>query len=87
MTHTQKTYSPIDGSLYVERELAGIQEVHDALALAEKAQLAWKKIPLAERKKLCSKAVEAFVNNKAHRKDHNPLMAMIFLTKIVSDAP
>jgi len=66
MTHTQKTYSPIDGSLYVERELAGIQEVHDALELAEKAQLAWKKIPLAERKALCSKAVAAFVKNKAH---------------------
>ena len=64
MTHTQKTYSPIDGSLYVQREQAQVEQIHDAIALAANAQKNWRKLPLFERKALCAKAVDAFVANK-----------------------
>ena len=64
MTHTQKTYSPIDGSLYVQREQAQVEQIHDVIALAKSAQKSWQKLPLFERKAYCSKAVETFVANK-----------------------
>lgn len=61
---TQKTYSPIDGSLYVEREHAEEATIEAAVAKAVEAQETWKRVSLTERKALCSKAVEAFVTNK-----------------------
>ncbi|MEH6578080.1 MAG: aldehyde dehydrogenase family protein [Amphritea sp.] len=64
MTTTQNTFSPIDGSLYVERRCADAEQIRAALEQAEKAQVAWKKVPLIERKALCTRAVEAFVANK-----------------------
>ncbi len=53
--------SPIDGSLYVERELAGAEQVAAALAKAERAQQAWKRTPLSERVAIGRKAIAAFV--------------------------
>ena len=53
--------SPIDGSLYVERELAGAEQIAAALAKAEKAQQAWKRTPLSERVAIGRKANAAFV--------------------------
>jgi acyl-CoA reductase-like NAD-dependent aldehyde dehydrogenase len=64
MTKTLKTYSPIDGSLYVERDYADITKINAALQLAHSAQKTWKNTSLQERKTLCSKAVEAFVESK-----------------------
>ncbi len=61
---TQKTYSPIDGSLYVEREHADAQTIDTAVAKATAAQKEWKKVPLAKRQAMCRKAVDAFVANK-----------------------
>ena len=46
MTSTQKTYSPIDGSLYVERSRATIEQIHTALKLSKESQENWKKISL-----------------------------------------
>ncbi|MCF2503294.1 aldehyde dehydrogenase family protein [Dyadobacter sp. CY107] len=60
---TQKTISPIDGSVYVERPLAEPQEVETALAKAVAAQKEWRKTSLAEREAICRKAVEYFLNN------------------------
>lgn len=60
---TQKTISPIDGSVYVERELANAQAVESALEKAVAAQKEWKKTTLAEREAICRKAVEYFLNN------------------------
>jgi len=59
----QKTISPIDGSVYVERTLADDSEVQAVLASAVSAQKEWKKTTLAEREVICRKAVEYFLNN------------------------
>jgi acyl-CoA reductase-like NAD-dependent aldehyde dehydrogenase len=60
-----KTISPIDGEVYVERNQAGTTEVSAALESAEKAQQQWSQLSLADRQVICTKAVEAFVSNKA----------------------
>ncbi|WP_332822182.1 aldehyde dehydrogenase family protein [Pseudomonas sp.] len=52
--------SPIDGSLYVERELASASEIKAALAKAERAQQGWKHTPLAERVAIARRAIAAF---------------------------
>jgi len=60
---TQKTISPVDGSVYVERELAGPALVETTLEKAVLAQKDWRKTSLAEREAVCRKAVEYFLNN------------------------
>jgi len=64
MSKTQKTLSPIDGSIYVERPLADVEQATSVIKQAQKAQNAWSKVSLAERKIICSRAVEAFETNK-----------------------
>jgi len=64
MSNTLKTISPIDGSVYVERPYADDDQIQAALDKAVQAQQAWKKMPLSERKALCSKAIDAFVAKK-----------------------
>ncbi len=49
----QQTFSPIDGTLYVERPLASHAEIDAALARAVTAQSAWKSVPIAERAAIC----------------------------------
>jgi len=61
----QQTISPIDGSVYVERELASAQQMEAALAAAASAQRAWRATALAERAALCTRLVEAFVAQTA----------------------
>ncbi len=61
MAATLKTVTPIDGSLYVERPLAGSAEIATALASARRAQAAWRRVPLEDRQALLGKAVDAFV--------------------------
>lgn len=61
---TQRTITPIDGSVYVSRPLAGSTQIAAALAKARKAQTAWKHVPIAERAKILGKAVDAFVAHK-----------------------
>jgi len=51
----QRTYSPIDGSLLVERELMSAAQLEATLARAERAAAAWRGVPLAQRAELCSK--------------------------------
>ncbi|MDH3537391.1 MAG: aldehyde dehydrogenase family protein, partial [Gammaproteobacteria bacterium] len=63
---TIQCISPVDGSVYVERQTAGADEIQRVLSAAKSAQQAWKNTPVAERMALCSKAVDAFV---AHRDD------------------
>jgi len=60
----QKTITPIDDSLYVERAYASAKEIDAALAAARKAAADWKHVPVGERQKLLSKAVDAFVGKK-----------------------
>ena len=50
----QKTISPVDGSVYCERELASDKMVDAALTQAREAQKRWRFTPVAERARICS---------------------------------
>ena len=54
----QKTITPVDGSVYVERDLASNSAIERALFMAEKAQKAWKQVPVGERAALCRSMAE-----------------------------
>ena len=60
----QKTITPIDGSLYVERPYDGATAIAEALAAARRAARAWRAVPVAERARLLSAAVDAFAGRK-----------------------
>ena len=61
MTDTLKTISPVDGRIYVERNLATAADIHRALDAAHPAQREWASLPLAARCAILAKAVDAFV--------------------------
>ena len=61
MTETLKCISPVDGSVYVERPLAGRADIERALARARAAFADWRRMPVEERCALLSRAVDAFV--------------------------
>jgi acyl-CoA reductase-like NAD-dependent aldehyde dehydrogenase len=61
MATIQKTITPIDGSVYVERPLATPSELDAALKKARTAFAEWKRTPVEQRCALLSKAVDAFV--------------------------
>jgi acyl-CoA reductase-like NAD-dependent aldehyde dehydrogenase len=54
----QKTITPVDGSVYVERELASNSAVERALSKAVIAQKAWKQVPVAERAAICRRMAD-----------------------------
>jgi acyl-CoA reductase-like NAD-dependent aldehyde dehydrogenase len=54
----QQTVSPIDGSVYVERELPSDADIERTLATAAAAQKAWRAAPLAERTALVRRMVQ-----------------------------
>ncbi len=60
MTKKLEVISPVDGSLYAERELADERAAGALLQSAKKAQKAWSKVPLEERAHLCTRFVDAF---------------------------
>jgi acyl-CoA reductase-like NAD-dependent aldehyde dehydrogenase len=45
----QKTVSPVDGRIYVERPLAGAEQINETLRTARHAFAAWRTVPLAAR--------------------------------------
>ena len=49
VTRRQRTISPIDGSTYVERDLADAAAIERALSAATTAQRGWRETPLRER--------------------------------------
>ena len=49
----QRTVSPIDGSVYVERSLADAKTIEAALAKSVAAQDAWRRTAVAERAEIC----------------------------------
>jgi acyl-CoA reductase-like NAD-dependent aldehyde dehydrogenase len=61
MSDTQKTLSPVDGRIYVERPLESAAGIDRTLAAAERAQRAWAATPLAARCEVLGRAVDAFV--------------------------
>jgi len=61
MATTQRTISPVDQSVYVERDLATPEQIDHALDTATRTQREWKHVPIADRAALCLAMVEAFV--------------------------
>ncbi|MGQ0579768.1 MAG: aldehyde dehydrogenase family protein [Betaproteobacteria bacterium] len=64
MTNIQKTISPIDGSVYVERPLATDALIQQAMERAKHAQAQWKRVPIAGRAAIVNRFVDAFVARK-----------------------
>jgi acyl-CoA reductase-like NAD-dependent aldehyde dehydrogenase len=57
----QRTLSPVDGRVYVERELANDDDVARLLERARAAQRSWRRVPVAERAALCARFADACV--------------------------
>ncbi len=55
--------SPVDGRVYVERQTVTAEDIQLAIRAAATAQTKWKDTPIAERKALCSQAVDAFLTH------------------------
>jgi acyl-CoA reductase-like NAD-dependent aldehyde dehydrogenase len=58
----QQTISPVDGSVYVEYELASARAIDAALERATVAQRGWKRVPVAERAAICRRFVGRMVD-------------------------
>ncbi len=56
-----RTITPVDGSVYVERELAGPEQIAATLERARIAQADWKQAPISDRAALCRAMVDTFV--------------------------
>jgi acyl-CoA reductase-like NAD-dependent aldehyde dehydrogenase len=65
MSAAQRTISPVDGSVYVERPYATSAQIDTVLAKATEAQSAWKHSALTERAAICTRFVEDFVSKTA----------------------
>jgi len=59
----QRTISPVDGSVYVERTLASPVQIEAALESARLAQRAWRTVPIAERAAILSRFCDAFASH------------------------
>src|SRR5262244_2300705 len=60
-SNLQQTISPVDGSIYAERQLATPQEIENALAKAGASQAAWKRAPVAGRVAVCKRMLDWLV--------------------------
>jgi len=56
-----KVISPVDQNVYTERPLADHVAIDNAVALAVRAQAAWKTVPLERRRQILLQAVDHFV--------------------------
>lgn len=64
MTNRFKTFSPVDGSVYVERAYATNKDIDTAFSTAQKVIPHWRNTPITERAKYCTRAVDALIANK-----------------------
>jgi acyl-CoA reductase-like NAD-dependent aldehyde dehydrogenase len=60
-SNLQQTISPVDGSIFAERQLATSREIENALAKAVTSQSAWKHVPVAERAAACNRMLDWLV--------------------------
>ncbi len=60
----QQTISPVDGRVYVERQLASDAQIDAALKRARAAQQSWRRVPLAQRIAAVNRFIDAFVAKK-----------------------
>jgi acyl-CoA reductase-like NAD-dependent aldehyde dehydrogenase len=61
---TQRTLSPVDGSLYVERTHAVPAQIEAALESARLAQRAWRSVPVPERAVILGRFCDAFESRR-----------------------
>ena len=59
-----KTITPIDNTVYVERNYASSQEIENTLNISKKTLLDWQNTSINERKKILTKFVDSFLENK-----------------------
>jgi len=59
-----KTFTPVDGSLYVEREFAGTAHIDATLQAAVTAQKNWQHTTIEQRMGYCSRAVDYLLAHK-----------------------
>lgn len=59
----QQTISPIDGAVYVERELATAEQIETALSNSVAAQRAWQQSRIAERVAICRRMLAYLVEH------------------------
>ncbi|WP_303977266.1 aldehyde dehydrogenase family protein [Dongia mobilis] len=64
MAAIQKTITPIDNSVYVERPYNSPAEIAAVLKDAAKAQVEWRRTSIAERARILNKAVDEFLKGK-----------------------
>jgi acyl-CoA reductase-like NAD-dependent aldehyde dehydrogenase len=60
---TFEVISPIDESVYLQREFASPNAIREVVGQAEKAQADWKQTTIEERAIICRKAVQYFVDH------------------------
>lgn len=60
---TFQVISPVDGSIYLEREYVTASHIETVLTTAKAAQKGWKAVPLSERIAICERAVAYFLDN------------------------
>ncbi|HKZ74799.1 MAG TPA: aldehyde dehydrogenase family protein [Steroidobacteraceae bacterium] len=60
MSPVQRTISPVDGRVYVERPYANAAQIDAALAAAVSAQRSWRATPIEERARICRAFAAAF---------------------------
>ncbi|MGH8345098.1 MAG: aldehyde dehydrogenase family protein [Pseudomonas sp.] len=65
MTAKVQLISPVDGRVYVEREVADAAQVEQALTAAASAQASWQRRSLSERAAFCTAAVDAMLSMQA----------------------
>ncbi|MFJ6326146.1 MULTISPECIES: aldehyde dehydrogenase family protein [unclassified Rhizobium] len=64
MTDTQRTISPVDGTVVVERKYAASQEINAVLDAAVWAQKSWKATTLAERVEICERFAQYLLDHQ-----------------------
>ena len=58
---TVQCISPVDGSVYAERPIAGAKDIETTCARARAAQAEWRNASVAERAEYCGRAVDAML--------------------------
>ncbi len=66
MTQLQKTISPVDGRVYVERPLATYEQINETLRTARHAFPAWRDTSLAQRCAILTRFCDEFEKRGAH---------------------
>ena len=64
-----KTITPIDNSIYVERDYASSDNIENTINLSKKNFTQWKNTSLGERKKIISLFVDNFLKNSSEIED------------------